>query len=48
MDFEHFLFLCRHQGELKGLYLLQRKQAKKERRNYIPRPRNKIEKDLGI
>ena len=48
MDFEHFLFLCRHQGELKIQYIQQRKQAKKEYRNYIPHPRIKIEKDLGI
>lgn len=47
MDFEYFLFLCRHQGELKIQYILQRKQAKKMKVGYIPHPRIKIEKDLG-
>lgn len=30
MDFEYFLFLCKHQGELKMQYIQQRKQKKKE------------------
>ncbi len=48
MDFEYFLFLCRHQGELKIQYIQQRKQARKAKVGYIPHQRIKSLEDRVV